>query len=126
MVNNLCRSDNPKVDLDFVTKGVGSGKTIFSDHKRMINLKSLSDKGIDISGFPSHESVTLNIGKDSINQKERFIGMDQSLTSMKEALHLCNFENIRNRTEPSLLIQAVLDQVEQVGYIDGIIFLNHE
>ena len=94
------RSDNPKVDLNFAAERVGLGKTIFIDDKRIINLRGLSDKGIDISSFPSHESVALNIGKDSIDQKERFIGMNQYLTSMYEALHLYNFENIRNSTEP--------------------------
>ena len=54
MVNNLRRPDNPKVDLDFVAERVSSGETIFMDHKGMIDFGSLSDKGIDISGFPSH------------------------------------------------------------------------
>lgn len=53
MVNNLRRPDNPTVDLDFVAKRLGSGETIFIDHKGMIGFGSLSDKGIDISGFPS-------------------------------------------------------------------------
>ena len=67
MVKNLCRPDNPKVDLDSVAERVGSGETIFIDHKRMIDFGSLSDKGIDISGFPSHKSVTFNMGKDSVD-----------------------------------------------------------
>ena len=54
MVNNLRRPDNPKVDLDFVAERVSSGETIFMDHKGMIDFGSLSDKGIDISGFLSH------------------------------------------------------------------------
>nr|WPV76403.1 hypothetical protein [Naviculales sp.] len=81
-VNNLCRPDNPKVDLDFVAERVGSGETIFIDHKGMIDFGSLSDKGIDISGFPSHESVAFNMGKDSVDQKGKFIGMDQGPASM--------------------------------------------
>lgn len=126
MVNNLRRPDNPKVDLDFVAERVGSGKTIFIDHKGMIDFGSLSDKGIDISGFPSHESVAFNMGKDSVDQKEKFIGMDQDPASMEEVVHLYNFENIRNKTEIPLLMQAVLNGAEQVGYIDGILFLNYE
>jgi len=96
----LHRSDSPKVDLDFVAELVDSGKTIFIDDKRMIHLRGLSDKGVDISSSSSQESVALNIGKDSIDQKERFIGMNQDLTSMYEALRLYNFKNIRNSTEP--------------------------
>jgi hypothetical protein len=125
MVKNLRRPDNPKVDLDFVAERVGSGETIFIDHKGMIDFGSLSDKGIDISGFPSHESVAFNMGKDSVDQKGKFIGMDQGPASMGEVVHLYNFENIRNRTEIPLLMQAVLNAAEQAGYMDGIIFLNY-
>ena len=126
MVNNLRRPDNPKVDLDFVAERVGSGETIFIDHKGMIDFGSLSDKRIDISGFPSYESVAFNMGKDSVDQKRKFIGMDQGPASMGEVVHLYNFENIRNRTETPLLMQAVLNGAEQAGYMNGIIFLNYE
>jgi len=126
MVNNLRRPDNPKVDLDFVAERVGSGETIFIDHKGMIDFGSLSDKGIDISGFPSHESVAFNMGKDSVDQKRKFIGMDQGPASMEEVVHLYNFENIRNRTETPLLMQAVLNGAEQAGYMNGIIFFNYK
>jgi hypothetical protein len=76
-INNLRRPDNSKVDLDFVAKRVGSGETIFIDHKGMIDFGSLSNKGIDISGFPSHESVAFNMGKDSVDEKGKFIGIDR-------------------------------------------------
>lgn len=52
--------------------------------------------------------------------------MGKGPASMEEVVHLYNFENIRNRTETPLLIQAVLNGAEQVGYMDGIIFLNYE
>ena len=126
MVNNLRHPNNPKVDLDFVAERVGSGETIFIDHKGMIDFGSLSDKGIDISGFPSHESVAFNMGKDSVEQKGKFIGIDQGPASIAEVVHLYNFRNIRDRTEIPLLIQAVLNGAEQVDYTDGIIFLNYE
>lgn len=126
MVNNLRRPDNPKVDLDFVAERVGSGETVFIDHKGMIDFGSLSYKGIDISGFLSHESVTFNMGNDSVDQKERFIGMDQGPSSIEEVVHLYNFENIRNKAETPLFMQAVLNGAEQAGYMDGIIFLNYE
>ena len=51
---------------------------------------------------------------------------DQGPASMGEVVHLYNFENIRNRTETPLLMQAVLNGAEQAGYMDGIIFLNYE
>jgi hypothetical protein len=126
MVNNLRRPDNTKVDLDFMAERVDSGETIFIDHKGMIDFGSLSDKGIDISGFPSHETVAFNMGKDSVAQKGKFIGMDQGPASIGEVVHLYNFENLRNRTETPLLMQAVLNGAEQAGYTDGIIFLNYE
>ena len=118
--------DNPKVDLDFVAERVGSGETIFIDHKEIIDFGSLSDKGIDIFGFLSHESVAFNMGKDSVDQKGKFIGMDEGPASMEEVVHLYNFGNIRNRTETLLLMQVVLNGAEQAGYMNGIIFLNYE
>lgn len=38
MINNLRRPDNLKVDLDFVSKLVGSVKNIFINHKGMIDF----------------------------------------------------------------------------------------
>ena len=61
----------------------------------MIDFGSLSDKGIDISVFLSHESVAFNMGKDSVDQKGKFIDMYQGPASMGEVGHLYNFENIR-------------------------------
>ena len=120
------RTDNPKVDLDFVAERTDSGQTIFVDHKGMIDFGSLSDIGIDTSGFPSHESVAFNMGKDSVDQKGRFVGFDKGPSSMTEVVHLYNFQNIRNRSEIPLLMQAVLNGAEQAGYTDGILFLNYE
>jgi hypothetical protein len=54
-LKNLRRPENPDVDLDFQAELVDSGKTIFVDHKGMIDFGSLSDKWVDISDFPSHE-----------------------------------------------------------------------
>lgn len=96
LVNNLRRPDNPHVDLDFVAERVSSGETIFIDHKRMIDFGSLSDKEIDICGYPSHETVAFDMGKKSVDQKKKFIGMDKGPASMEEVVHLYiyNFENI--------------------------------
>ena len=126
LFKNLRRPENPDVDLDFQAELVDSGKTIFVDHKGMVDFGSLSDKGVDISGFPSHESVAFNMGKDSVQQKRRFVGVDQGPTSKSDVVHLYNFKNIRNTAEIPLLMQAVLNGAEQAGYTDGIIFLNYK
>lgn len=52
--------------------------------------------------------------------------MDQGPASMGEVVHLYNFENIRNKTETPIFMQAVLNETEQAGYMDGIIFSNYE
>lgn len=126
LYSNLRRTNNPKVDLDFEATSVQTGQTIFVDHKGMIDFGSLADKGIDTSGFPTHESVAFNMGKDSVDQKERFIGLDKGPKSRDDVLHLYNFNNIRNNAEKPFLVQAVLNGAEQAGYTDGILFLNYE
>ena len=118
--------ENSKVDLDFVIKRTNSKETIFIDHKKMIDFDTLSDKRIDISDFPSHERVAFNMGKDSVNQKSKFLNINQGPVSIAEVIHLYNFENIRNKTEIPFLMQAVLNGAEQAGYTDGILFLNYE
>ena len=91
-VTNLRRPENSKVDLDFVAQSTASGKTIFIDHKQMIDFQTLADtKGINVENFPSHESVAFNMGRDSVKQKKRFIGIDQGPTSMNDVVHLINF-----------------------------------
>jgi len=95
LYSNLRRTRNPKVDLDFEATTVKTGKTIFVDHKGMIDFGSLSDIGIDTSGFPSHESVAFNMGKDSVDQKGRFVGLDKGPKSRSDVLHLYNFQNIQ-------------------------------
>lgn len=126
LYSNLRRTKNPKVDLDFEATSVQTGQTIFVDHKGMIDFASLAAKGIDTSGFPTHESVAFNMGKESVYQKERFIGLDKGPKSRDDVLHLYNFKNIRNNAEKPFLVQAVLNGAEQAGYTDGIRFLNYE
>ena len=126
LYSNLRRTNNPKVDLDFEATSLQTGQTIFVDHKAMIDFASLADKGIDTSGFPNHESVAFNMGKDSVFQKERFIGFNKGPESRDDVLHLYNFKNMRNNAEKPFLVQAVLNGAEQAGYTDGILFLNYE
>jgi hypothetical protein len=124
LYSNLRRTRNTKVDLDFEATSVKTGKTIFVDHKRMIDFGSLPDIGIDTSSFPSHESVAFNMGKDSVAQKERFVGLDKGPKSRSDVLHLYNFQNIQNKAEIPFLVQAVLNGAEQAGYTNGINFIN--
>jgi hypothetical protein len=126
LYSNLRRTNNPKVDLDFEATSVQTGQTIFVDHKGMIDFGSLADKGIDTSGYSTHESVAFNMGKDSVNQKGRFIGLDKGPKSRDDVLHLYNFKNIRNKAEIPFLVEAVLNGAEQAGYTDGIRFLNYK
>ena len=126
LYSDLRRTNSPKVDLDFEATSVQTGQTIFVDHKGMIDFESLEDKGIDTSSYPTHESVAFNMGKDSVDQKERFIGLDEGPKSIDDVLHLYNFKNIRNNAEKPFLVQAVLNGAEQAGYTDGIRFLNYE
>lgn len=126
LYSNLQRPNNPKVDLDFQATSLQTGQTIFVGHKGMIDFVSLADKGIDTSGFPSHESVAFNMGKDSVDQKKRFIGIDKGPKSRNDVLHLYDFKNIKNNAEKPVLVQAVLNGAEQAGYTDGILFLNYE
>ena len=69
MVKNL-RRPNPKIDLDFLAEIVETGKTVFVDQKGMIDFGSLADKGINITGFPSHKEVAFNMGIDSCTAKK--------------------------------------------------------
>ena len=69
-----------------------------------------------------------NIGKDidSVGPKGKFIGIDQGSVFMEEIVYLYNFENIRNKIEIPILMQAVLNGAKRAGYMDGIIFLNYK
>ena len=92
----------------------------------MIDFASLIDTGINTSSFPNHESVAFNMGKKSVNQKKRFIGLNKGPKSKEDVIHLYNFKNIRNNAEKPFLVQAVLNGAGQAGYTDGILFLNYE
>lgn len=117
---------NPKVDLDYEVTCVKTGKRLFLDHKGMIDFGSLADQGINVANFPTHEEVAFKMGKDSVGQKERFLGLEKGPQSLDDVLHLYNFKNIRNPDEIPGLMQAVLNGAEQAGYTDGVRFLNYE
>ena len=65
------------------------------------------------------------MGKDSVDQKQRFIGINKGTKSRNDVLHLYNFKNIRNNVEKPFLVQAVINGAEQAGYTDDILFLNY-
>ena len=66
------------------------------------------------------------MGKGSVDQKERFIGVEKGPKCRADVLHLYNFKNIRNNAEKPFLVQAVLNGAEQASYTHGILFLNYE
>ena len=128
LYTNLQRPTNPqKVDLDFQATDVKTGKPIFVDIKSMIDFQSLADEGREISYFPDHKSVAFTMGKKSVQQKNRFIGVEQGPKSPADVLHVFNFENIRNSDEKLSLVEAVLNGAEQEGWTDtdGMYFLNY-
>lgn len=119
--------ENRAVNLDFVAEFTDSGETIFIDHKGMIDFGKLAEeKGIDISYFPDHKSVAFNMGRDSVDQKQRFIGLEQGPKSSDEVLHVYNFNKIIDRKEVPGLVQAVLDGAEEAGNTKGIMFINYK
>jgi hypothetical protein len=78
-------------------------------------------------------SVLLFFERRNIEQTNKNIKMNKTNNTVLFSIlfvfvfvHLYNFENLRNRTETPLLMQAVLNGAEQAGYMDGIIFLNYE
>ena len=126
MYKNLRRPSNKDIDLDFEATRIDSEESLFVDHKGMIDFGSLEDEGIDISGFLSHADVAYNMGRDSVKQKERFVGFDQGPKSKQDVLHLYDFKKIRNPDQKPSLVQAVLNGAENAGYQEGIAFLNYE
>jgi len=58
----------------------------------MIDFGGLLNKGINIPGFPSHKSVAFNMGKDSVDQQRKFIGMNQGPASIEEVVDLYNLK----------------------------------
>lgn len=66
IVKNLRRPETTKVNLNFFVELTQSGKTIFINHKEMIDFQNLSDKDIDLSEFPTDESLPFNIIDKSI------------------------------------------------------------
>lgn len=126
MYKNLSRPSNPDVKLDFEANDIKTGRRIFVDHKGMIDFRSLTDQGKDISSFPSHETVAYRIGRGIPGQKERFIGLPQGPESVDEVLHLVDFDRIRDPREKPSLVSAVLNGAEDAGCGDNIAFINFE
>lgn len=75
MYTNIRRPKNKAVDLDFEIDS-SKGYT-HVDYKTPIDFQDLADKkGIDISNFPSLETVAYNMGKKISSQKKNeFCGL---------------------------------------------------
>lgn len=96
--------------------------------------RSAEKKGIEVGYFPSHETVAFNIGKDSIEQKGKYIPKDREGTpicipgfscSVSDVIHLFNLNNMTDPAEIPGLKQAILNGAEAAGHTgtDGILVL---
>ena len=116
LISNLERVSDGKIDLDFTCVLAETGEKIFLDHKGMIDFNQLAiDKNTDVSYFPTHESVAFNMGKDSFDQKSRFVGLTNGPNSPDEVYHVYNFDKMLNSTEKPFLVQAVVNANEMMG-----------
>lgn len=117
----LRRPENLKVDLDFQAELISSGKTVFIDHKQMEDFTVLAEKkSINVSNFPDHQTVAYNMGKKSMLQKKKFIGLENGPKSPNDTIHLVNFGGIQNLTEIPELIESFL---KGAGQSEGILFI---
>ena len=126
LYKNLRRPTNSKeVLLDFEATDIKTGKTIFLDHKGVIDIKSLTDQGTKVRGYNSHSKMAYNIGKKIPAQKERFLNKDKGPQSVDEVWHLVDFGSIRNSEEKPDLVKEVLKGAEKSGNVKNIFFINH-
>ena len=125
MYTNIRRSSNKAVDLDFEIDS-SKGYT-HVDYKTPIDFQDLADnKGIDISNFPSLETVAYNMGKKIPSQKEEFCGLTGSPKSPENVLHVVNLDLIRDSNQKQNMIDSVLKGAENKSdNTAGIYFLNY-
>jgi len=116
LISNLRRIKSSNAELDFKCELVKTQKTIFLDHKGMIDFNQLAiGKNADVSNFPTHESVAFNMGKSSIAQKERFLSFENGPNSTLEVFHVYNFDKMLNSIEKPYLVKAVMDEIDMMG-----------
>ena len=125
MYTNIRRPTNKAVDLDFEIDS-SKGYT-YVDYKTPIDFQDLADKkGIDVSNFPSLETVAYNMGKKIPPQKEEFCGLPGGPKSPDNVLHVVNLGLIRDSNQKQNMIDSVLKGAEDKGgNTAGIYFLNY-
>jgi hypothetical protein len=125
MYTNIRRPSNKAVDLDFEIDS-SKGYT-HVDYKTPIDFQYLADKkGIDVSNFPSLETVAYNMGKKITPQKEQFCGLLDGPKSPENVLHVVNLDLIRDSNQKQNMIDSVLKGAEDKGdNTVGIYFLNY-
>jgi len=123
---NLRHLDNPRVDLDFVVERSATGETMFIDHKKMVDRNIFAaENGVDVSGRDDHEAVAFRLGKDSVKQKSRFLSLDDGIRCAEEVIHFFNLENISNKSEALIPVQASFNRMERMGCEEGLVFINY-
>jgi len=125
MYKNIRRPSNKAVDLDFEIDS-SKGYT-HVDYKTPIDFQDLADeKGIDVSNFPSLETVAYNMGKKIPPQKEEFCGLPGGPKIPDNVLHVVNLDLIRDSNQKQNMIDRVLKGAEEKSdNTVGIYFLNY-
>ena len=122
---NLRRPSNKAVDLDFeINSSMGYTHV---DYKTPIDFDDLAEKkGIDVSNFPSLETVAYNMGTKIPDQKEEFCGLPRGPETPENVLHVVNLDLIRDSNQKQRMINSVLNGAEDKGSdAAGIQFLNY-
>ena len=60
LYQDLERINDSNIRAGFKAKDIKMGKTLFVEHKEMIDSQSLEERGKDISYFSSHDRVAYN------------------------------------------------------------------
>jgi len=125
IVENVARPSKnreKRMRSDFVVSGPPPYTHL--ETKKPIDFKTLEDKGIDITGFPSLDVVAANMGRDIPTQKEGFCGMLGGPVNPENVLHLVDFENIPADKIQSMQDYILINAENRCGTSDGIKFLN--
>ncbi len=107
MYTKIRRPSNKAVDLDFEIDS-SKGYT-HVDYKTPIDFQYLADnERIDVSNFPSLETVTYNMVRKITLQKERFCGLADGPINPENVLHVVNLDLIRDSNQKQNMIDSVL------------------
>jgi hypothetical protein len=126
LVTDVCRPKNPKVDLDFEVKGLGSYENITHvDVKRPVSLQNLELQGKAVSGPNSYSKIGSSMGRKLIKQKSRFCNIEGGPSTPQNVLHIVDLRNIPTYYNKSTIVTHLLEVAEQTGNTtENIVFLN--